>query len=860
MNSTDGSTEPRRKRRRVDPAHQACTECKQRKVRCDAARPACSTCVSGGKPCDYPPVYRRATCSQRHVDDLEAKLKEYEQQLSINANQRQHNPTSGSKDGRAVPLSPPELVVNGRINANSHFPANIIRSAISDRSSPIVSDNEDSTTDDATALPAIDGMVEYISPNDSHVSDAGFEDASTFRFANNLTATRHDRSVQAEDAEGGSVLASSQSQPVPAYSSPATIGLNNIWRMDEPPKDGTHDDCITALKSYMDQSSLSYLPQRHVASALLEKYFSIILPTWPFLVEKRVRQQFNNTWLSDEPPNPMWLAQLNLIFAIACELYDTSDDSPMPNIFEAGKMFYLRANGFVIANCHRICSIPMVQILLLAAQYQQGTLRTNEHWMTIGIATRMCLGLGLDRIARGEYGQQSSLSALDKEICKRLWWTCFSFDRLSSMVYGRPVGIASMPQLALDQELVSPTDDKYLDEDLQQPNEVPSVNAFFANTVKLYRIMDEILVSLPARSQLAPSPLTNRTTSNQSYDAHRIITQLNTIFEIDALLIEWHQNLPAHLAFSLESLDDTSPSLPYIFRLHRIVLKLRFLGMRILLHRQSLLLLLQGQENQSRVPNTAQRHITRVDTQLARVSASICTQMAQLQIETIDANRPLKMTGAWWWNLHFVFNSLCVLFGALAVPAPEDIEAILPDPNRNKAAIRRGLDNIRTMASRGGPRVVQTERFLRGLLRAMIKRRHQQNQPASTQATADNSNQRGCPAGHATQPALASDPSGLSNTSTAIRSDNDGRYQQTQAMEQTKILPNLDKELGDLDVFELLPADAQSSSFSTLDDMNIDWSNGLPSNVLDPDLASMFLQDSFNAWADPTGAQSMPPG
>lgn len=266
--------------------------------------------------------------------------------------------------------------------------------------------------------------------------------------------------------------------------------------------------------------------------------------------------------------------------------------------------------------------------------------------------------------------------------------------RLSSMVYGSPFGIAHMPRPARNQELLSSTDDRFLEEDKAQPSDVPSVNAFFVNTVKLYRIMDEILVALPPRSQLAPSPLTSTVPYSQSYDAHYIITQLNAIFELDALLLEWHRNLPPHLAFSLERLDDTSPFLPYILRLHKVVLKLRFLGMRILLHRQSVLFLLQDQVDASWPPNAAGGHhttfsktssrellrsnlsngangetrqherqsstttastttrATRVDTQLARVSASICVQMAQLQVETIDANRPLKMTGAWWWNLH----------------------------------------------------------------------------------------------------------------------------------------------------------------------------------------------------------------
>ncbi|KAF2168144.1 hypothetical protein M409DRAFT_21589 [Zasmidium cellare ATCC 36951] len=881
MDESDGGQGPRRKRRRVDPAHQACAECKQRKPARDG----------------------------RHVDDLEAKLKEYEQRLAINVDQQQHVPNVTSQDqathknARDGILYLPDMGASASASAHAgpSGSAKVINDrtkdgpAVASTSSPLVSDEEDHDLDDGAALPIIDGMVEYVSPNDSHVSNTGFEDASTFRFARNLTASEDDgRNVRAVDPSQPSPSTMSRSQQVGESGASTAAGSSNIWNMENPVHSNT-DDCISALKSYMDGSSLSYLPQRYIASALLERYFSIILPTWPFLVEKRIRQQFQDTWLSDEPLNPMWLAQLNLIFAIACELYDTSDDAPLPNVYDVGQKFYLRANGFVIANSHRLCSVPMVQVLLLAAQYQQGTLRTNEHWMAIGIATRMSQGLGLDRIAEGDDRQSSSLSTLDKEICKRLWWACFSFDRLSSMVYGRPFGIAHMPRPTRNRELLSSTDDRFLKEDKAQPSDVSSVNAFFVNTVKLYRIMDEIFAVLPPRSQLAPSPLTSRVPYSQSYDAHYTITQLNAIFELDALLLEWHRNLPPHLAFSLENLDETSPSLPHILRLHKVVLKLRFLGMRILLHRQSVLFLLQDQVDASWPPNAAGRHpttylqassrgllgsdpsnnangepsqhegqcstttasssarATRVDIQLARVSASICVQMAQLQIETIDANRPLKMTGAWWWNLHFVFNSLCVLFGALGVPTPEDAAAVLPDHNRNKAAIRRGFDNIRGMASRGGSRVAQTERFLRGLLRTMIKRRHQQKHSYLIQSSDDNSQRPGSTIGPDAQPTQPPLASGFSAMGTANRSDNQSQHQQTQAMDQDNALPGIDQELGDLDAFDLLPGETTASSFSNLDDMNIDWGSGLPSDLLEPDLASVFLQDSFNSWANTGG-------
>jgi hypothetical protein len=54
-----------RKRKPVISTHRACSTCRVHKVRCDAAWPRCSYCTSHNETCSFPPVSRRATCSQQ---------------------------------------------------------------------------------------------------------------------------------------------------------------------------------------------------------------------------------------------------------------------------------------------------------------------------------------------------------------------------------------------------------------------------------------------------------------------------------------------------------------------------------------------------------------------------------------------------------------------------------------------------------------------------------------------------------------------------------------------------------------------------------------------------------------------------
>lgn len=51
-----------------------------------------------------------------------------------------------------------------------------------------------------------------------------------------------------------------------------------------------------------------------------------------------------------------------------------------------------------------------------------------------------------------------------------------------------------------------------------------------------------------------------------------------------------------------------------------------------------------------------------------------------------------------------------------------DRDAIIPDPTRTQHLIDRGLSNIHDMASRGGSKVVQSEKFLRRLMKIMLRR------------------------------------------------------------------------------------------------------------------------------------------
>ncbi|KAF7547300.1 hypothetical protein G7046_g9044 [Stylonectria norvegica] len=782
---------PVRKRRTVNPSHQACAACKARKVRCDSARPKCSACATNGKACEYPPVYRRATCSKQYVDELEAKLRNYER-LKIASQDEQQKagalmpifdadttlPADGTNKESALPstdvhllrqspvparavtdgfdtttnapltsevspFAPTKIIDDNRQTASSSQPYQDKPSQpqssenqvsdeeyfeISGSTTPVMDDDDEDG--DASV---IDGIAEY--PRSSPGSKGGehFGESSTFNFALAMAASKDTKAKKREDPR----LFSLHHEDVYARTNGAGYAVSVPPYFDhlEKERHSFDEEMTTALRSYLDQSSLQYLPQRHAASKLLQKYFTDVHPIWPFLIEQDTKVYFDKTWTSDEAPNPVWIAQLNLVFALACQFYEANDLAPLPNTHEAGRQFYLRASGYVVANTHRRCSIPLLQALLLAAEYQQGTMRSDECWLTIGNATRMALGLGLHET------MDDAVPPLERELCKRLWWGCFALDS------------CNFPSLV---------DDSFIATGHAQPDDQPAINAFFCSVAKLYHLMDEMLDNLQDDSRMVRRPRA------------------------------WPRN--------------TSQKWPPLFS-----------G-------------ISGEKssvNQCNV-NLENKESSFIEGQLARLSATICVQMAQLQIGTVDAGRKLRVSGAWWWDLHFTFNSLCVLFAALGVPKA-DMNAICPDLAETKSTIRRGFRNTHEMVMRGGPKVAQSEKFLMVLLKTMTRRgdkfHPQQDDPNKESSSFVQSS--------------SSEKTTLRRDADMTRADNTdyigSKSEQLGADLQGAAISN---DAGFLDAFDFLMADQTSSLWPGTDTI-MDWENRVPHS--DGDSISSFL-------------------
>lgn len=137
------------------------------------------------------------------------------------------------------------------------------------------------------------------------------------------------------------------------------------------------------------------------------------------------------------------------------------------------------------------------------------------------------------------------------------------------MTFGRPAMISSVSIGAVP--LPATVDDEFIPTETTseppQPIRQPSMMAFYAKTLELYEIMNDVLLTLykPVSDDSADE-IHDFYFNNAASEGER------TIFDLDRSLTRWTRNLPPHLRDGELSIGSNNP----IFCRQRIVLHARF--------------------------------------------------------------------------------------------------------------------------------------------------------------------------------------------------------------------------------------------------------------------------------------------
>ncbi|CRL22257.1 Fungal transcriptional regulatory protein, N-terminal [Penicillium camemberti] len=381
------------------------------------------------------------------------------------------------------------------------------------------------------------------------------------------------------------------------------------------------------------------LPPQMEADALLHLFFTTINLMLPCIHEDSFRDIYKKLQVGGtRSVRKSWLASLNVVFALATNVMTATS----PNIERATRstMYFERAMELVKSDMLGRLSLEMVQLFLLMEAYLEGTTSSSLAWTLHGLAVKGAYQLGLHVM------NLKSISQIDREVRRRSWYWCVMNDRFLSVTYGRP------PLIPLSH--VRPEASPYIPFSNAPSGVTVSSLAYFDDMMSITHIMGDAL------ERLYDQNLGFRTRLPMS-------ETLNQISKLRWELAQWQDNLPPSLQIitSQEAVDDV-PLTAGTMRL-RVLLSLRFLGVRILILRPVLSQFLD-------LPGTTASNEHQAEwlrnsgavllTDLVRT----CGDILQISNNILSGSKnDGNLLGAWWFSCYYTFNSSLAVLGILLI-------------------------------------------------------------------------------------------------------------------------------------------------------------------------------------------------
>lgn len=233
-------------------------------------------------------------------------------------------------------------------------------------------------------------------------------------------------------------------------------------------------------------------------------------------------------------------------------------------------------------------SIPTIQALLQQSAREIVFGRSSQAWLYSGMAFRMAFDMGIHLPSDKLQMFVKSLSPEDIEIRKRLFWSCYTWDKIISLYLGRmPAFTPSTADVPLtfmddysDSDLWAPYYGKTPGPDIEVANYPPCpghVVSCFTHLCKLCIILNDLLKGIYSLT----SPNTDSQTSDTRPQAQNDETRSSesSFIRISRSLHTFWNELPQHLLIPPSQIPQLAPPI------HIVSLNLTYHTTLILLHR-----------------------------------------------------------------------------------------------------------------------------------------------------------------------------------------------------------------------------------------------------------------------------------
>ncbi|KAL1893025.1 hypothetical protein Sste5346_006706 [Sporothrix stenoceras] len=172
-----------------------------------------------------------------------------------------------------------------------------------------------------------------------------------------------------------------------------------------------------------------------------------------------------------------------------------------------GDALISRARLLLGAEIHKPSSIPTVQALLQLSARDLAYGHISQAWLYSGMAFRMVSDLGLQHSSSGQLLSLGHLNAEDLEVRRRLYWSCYFWDKAMSLYLGRMPTLVDLPLDAspellddfAEHELWSPPPNTGGADGSSYPPMKSHAISCFANTCRLAVILCDIILQLYSR-------------------------------------------------------------------------------------------------------------------------------------------------------------------------------------------------------------------------------------------------------------------------------------------------------------------------------------------------------------------------
>ncbi|KAF3760441.1 hypothetical protein M406DRAFT_237195, partial [Cryphonectria parasitica EP155] len=267
--------------------------------------------------------------------------------------------------------------------------------------------------------------------------------------------------------------------------------------------------------------------------------------------------------------------------------WDSVTRERLEHEYDGGAVFGRHARTMVFDEVSRgVATIPTVQTLLLLSAQECSQGNTSQAWMYSGMAFRMIDHLGIC-VDSQRYTGDIPFSDEDIEIRRRLFWSCYFWDKIISLYLGRSPSLqhstVSPPQMMLDDsnenEMWAPFGLKYPDGVKYPPIAAHSTSCFML-MCQLSVIFNQILVHMYDPLQ-----------QNSEAEIQECLARQ------EAALREWWEALPKFLKIEASILPPLSPPS------HVVTLNCLYHTFNILLHRPML------SRERSSADNNRARHL-----------------------------------------------------------------------------------------------------------------------------------------------------------------------------------------------------------------------------------------------------------